>query len=419
MNLGKCTCLVLLLAVAGLGATASRAASGVFTVPPELRDDVSFWVRIYADVTTQEGLIHDDRHLAVVYERVSVPAAGAARAAVVAARKQYYADRLSRLAASSLRPADAEDARVLALWPGAGPDELAAAALRIRFQLGQSDRFREGLARSGAWRPYIERVLAEAGLPAELAALPHVESSFNPYAYSKVGAAGMWQFTRETGRQYMRVDAVVDERLDPAVSTRAAAEYLRRAYSRLGSWPHALVSYNHGVNGMARAVEQHGRDDIVRVLRQYQSPTFKFASRNFYPSFLAALEVEQNAAVHFPGTITTPPWQTCTAPIVTAVSASTLASRLALPLQDLQRLNPALRPPVWTGAKPLPPGYAFRFMAGTASRESLSRWVAVPEMRLESVAQDRTRPAFASGESSHFESTGACYSQRFASGDVG
>jgi membrane-bound lytic murein transglycosylase D len=57
----------------------------------------------------------------------------------------------------------------------------------VRFQLGQADRFRAGLVRSGTWKPYIYEALDKQGLPRELAALPHVESSFDPTAYSKVG----------------------------------------------------------------------------------------------------------------------------------------------------------------------------------------------------------------------------------------
>src|SRR5690606_13489931 len=78
-------------------------------------------------------------------------------------------------------------------------EKLAAAANTVRFQLGQSDRFVEGLIRSGAYREHIDRVTAERNLPRELGALPHVESSFHPGAYSHAEAAGMWQFMRATG----------------------------------------------------------------------------------------------------------------------------------------------------------------------------------------------------------------------------
>ena len=95
-----------------------------------------------------------------------------------------------------------------------------AASKRIRYQQGLRNRFRDGLVRSGRWRGYIEEQFRELGVPVELAALPHVESSYNPGARSHVGASGIWQFTRSTGRRFMRVDHVMDERNDPFRASR-------------------------------------------------------------------------------------------------------------------------------------------------------------------------------------------------------
>ena len=133
-------------------------------------------------------------------------------------------------------------------------------------------------------------MLARLGLPPELAALPHVESSFDPTAYSKVGAAGLWQFMRSTGRRFLRIDSTVDERLDPFRETEAAAQLLSYNYRLLGSWPLAITAYNHGAEGMRRARDELGTDDIARIVHDYHSPSFGFASRNFYVSFLAALD---------------------------------------------------------------------------------------------------------------------------------
>ena len=109
--------------------------------------------------------------------------------------------------------------------------------------------------------------------------LPHVESSFNAAAYSKVGAAGLWQFMRSTGRRYMRVDDAVDERLDPYRSTEAAAQLLAYNYRVLGSWPLALTAYNHGAAGMRRAEGNPcGTDDYVKINRTY-SAAARSASR--------------------------------------------------------------------------------------------------------------------------------------------
>src|SRR4029450_7193723 len=95
-----------------------------------------------------------------------------------------------------------------------------------------------------------------------------------------------------TGRLYMEVSSSVDERRDPIASTRAAARYLSRSYERLGNWPLAITSYNHGPNGMARAIGGAGSANIVNIIRYYGGPGFGFASRNFYAEFLAALDIE-------------------------------------------------------------------------------------------------------------------------------
>ena len=102
----------------------------------------------------------------------------------------------------------------------------------------------------------IKRLFRAYNLPEELAYLPHVESSFNFKAYSKYGAAGIWQFTRETGKRYLTIDHTRDERLDPILAAHAAAKYLKNSYDALNNWPLALTSYNYGLSGMLRAVER-------------------------------------------------------------------------------------------------------------------------------------------------------------------
>ena len=129
------------------------------------------------------------------------------------------------------------------------PRDFLDAIDRIRFQLGQADRFHEGLIRAAAWETHIARVLKQHGVPEEIAALPHVESSFNPFAYSKVGAAGLWQFMPSTAKRFMRVDGIVDERLDPYSATEAAANLMLYNYRLLGT----LAAGRHRLQSRARA----------------------------------------------------------------------------------------------------------------------------------------------------------------------
>jgi membrane-bound lytic murein transglycosylase D len=237
---------------------------------------------------------------------------------------------------------------------------------RIRFQLGQADRFKEGLIRSSTWEAHIAETFANQGLPPELAVLPHVESSFNATAYSKVGAAGLWQFMRSTGRRYMRIDDAVDERLDPYRSTEAAAQLLAYNYRVLNSWPLALTAYNHGAAGMRRAKETVGSDDFVKINRTYNSRTFGFASRNFFPSFLAALTIDENPEKFF-GPLERRPEQKFREITMPAyVRLSTLERTLGLDREQLRSLNPGWRPAIYNGSRLVPRGYRLRLPADTA-----------------------------------------------------
>ena len=268
------------LSLAMLVSVRTEAAEDPMPRPPQLDRDVQFWIRVYTEIDTNAGFLHDQSDLSVVYETLhfAPDSPPSERQRLVDQARERYAAALRRIAGSGSEALSADDQRVRDLWGSeATPTRLRAAVDDIRFQLGQSDRVRSGLIRAGAWETHIAETLANLGLPAELAVLPHVESSFNPNAYSKVGAAGLWQFMRSTGRRYMRIDGAVDDRLDPFRSTEAAAQLLAYNYRVLGTWPLAITAYNHGTAGMRRAKETLGTDDIVR---SYNSRTFGYASRN-------------------------------------------------------------------------------------------------------------------------------------------
>ncbi len=254
-----------------------------FVRPAGLEPAIKFWQRVYTEVATTGGLVHDHTRMEVVYTVLDFPAGTSAKTRTdrIDDEKAFIVSTLRKLGWGSTDLSAAEQ-RVRDAWPeGTLPSEFRAGAERVRFQLGQSDRFREGLIRSGAWREEIRRIFRREGLPEQLAALPHVESSFNTYAYSKVGAAGMWQFMRSTGKRYLRIDNIVDERLDPYKASAAAADFLEQNYAVLQSWPLALTAYNHGANGMLRAKEQVGTDDIVKIIERYESKCVRFCFTQF------------------------------------------------------------------------------------------------------------------------------------------
>ena len=352
-----------LLLLAGAAAAADRE---LFPFPEGLEPDVAFWKRIYTQVDSRSGLIHDSEHLGVVYEHVRFRDGESRRARNrrIDDRKKHYRTVLRKLAKGKRRGLSAEEKRVLGLWPDDVSDRaLARGASRLRFQLGQSNKFRDGLVRAGEWKPYIEGVLARQKLPKELVALPHVESSFNPHAYSKVGAAGMWQFTRSTGRRYMQIDHVVDERMDPYLSTEAAARLLKHNYETLNSWPLALTAYNHGVAGMRRAVRQQGTNDVEKIVRHYKSRSFGFASRNFYVAFLAAMQIDAEPEKHFGDLQARRPSRTVVIKLPDYLSVDTVQRTFGVGTTVLKRYNPALRESVWSGTKYIPRSFELRLPA--------------------------------------------------------
>jgi len=204
---------------------ASAALAEELPTPASLEPAVRFWTRVYTEVDSHSGLIHDAENLGVVYQTVHFPEDLNYRGRdqrTEQAKREIRAI-LLELANGKRDGLSGDEERVLAQWPANVSDAtLSQAADNVRFQAGLCDRFRAGLVRSGMWRPFVERALAERGVPPQLVALPHVESSYNPKAYSRVGAAGMWQFMRSTGRLFLRMPHRLDaQRLGLATAKRA------------------------------------------------------------------------------------------------------------------------------------------------------------------------------------------------------
>lgn len=361
--------LLCLLLVAGFGA---RAESVALPRPAALEPAVNFWGRVFSEVDTRSGFLHDDRHLNVVYETLRWPQNldRSARQARIEPRRLAIRNILLELADGKADHSDPQVRRVQALWQGASPAQLRAAADRVRFQLGQADRFAAALRRSGTWEEHIRRTLGQYGVPQEIGALPYVESGFDPMAGSHAGAAGLWQFMASTGRLFLRIDNYVDERYDPHASTVAAAKLLRGNYDALGTWPVALTAYNHGRAGMRRAVNSMGTDDIATLIGHYEGPYFGFASRNFYPTFLAALELSSAPGQHFGPIEKAPPAQLREVTLPAYLPLQAVERELGIDRTTLRLLNPALRRNVWDQTGLLPKGYDLRLPAGTPNADA-------------------------------------------------
>ncbi len=351
------------LRVPGTDSNAALLSFGPdFPCPSVLQSAVHFWIRVYTQVGTNGGFLHDPNNLGVVYQTVHFRPGSSPweRQHIVDADRDRLAAELRRIAAGA-RPLTPQERRIRALWgPGVSSARLRRAADDIRFQLGQSNRFKAGLIRSGAWQHAIARALAQQGLPPQLAALPLVESSYNPRAFSKDGAAGIWQFMPGTAQRFLRMSSAVDQRLDPFSATVAAAQLLAYNHRILGTWPLAITAYNHGLAGMLRAVRTVGTKNIGAIVLRYRTAMFGFASRNFYVSFLAALYVDEHAHRYFGNLHELPEERFHELTLPDYVSMASLERALDVPLARLRELNPALLPPVWDGELDVPKGYCLR-----------------------------------------------------------
>ncbi len=342
----------------------------LFPRPSELAPATLFWTRVYTDLDSASGIIHDSRELDTVYQTLYLnpDAPPTEQNRDIEKMIESYRTALLTLASGKRRGLTAIEQQALLPWgEKASKDEFQAAAERLRFQRGQSDRFKQGLARSKRWKKHIHEVFQERGLPPELAALPHVESSYNPFAISKAGAAGLWQFMPTTARRYLRVDEAVDERLDPYRSSEAAAHLLQQNYSVLKSWPLAITAYNHGLSGVRRAVRETGTENLGEIVRAYENPSFGFASRNFYAAFLAALDASEKPERYF-GT----PQEGTQDPIILTtpayLPADVLVEAFGVDKQQLRELNPALHHGVWNGEQFVPRDHLLK-LPGTLAPE--------------------------------------------------
>ena len=339
-------------------------------------EKIEFWRSIFTDYSEKEALFHDQDDLGLIYEVMTFDKSTRNDTAEFRRQRtklrererqlQRILDDIRRWGPDSDRLTP-EHRRIVQVLESNGYT-LTSAELRelrgnIRYQRGIKEKFRESLVRSGKYLDAIEETLERHGVPVELAFLPHVESSFDYGAYSKRGAAGIWQFIRSTGRQYMTISSYVDERLDPLIATESAARLLRQNYEALQSWPLAVTAFNHGRAGMARAKRRHG-DDLGVIIERYTSRTFGFASKNFYVEFLAAVEVAHNYTHYFGPLDISEPMQFDSVALGRSYHLRHITDVPELSEEVLREYNPQVRQPIWQGSKVLPRGLTLRLPQG-------------------------------------------------------
>lgn len=283
--------------IVALLALAAPAVAERLPLPAEgLESRIEFWKKVYTKYGEDDVIIHDRIHVNLIYDVASPYDVSPKMTAVGGALDEIRAN-LGTPENLGVTAKQLQDT-ILANGIPLTASNLAELRDNVHTQRGIKERFRQGIIRSGRYLDAFQEIFEREGVPGDVALLPLVESSFENRSLSKAGAAGIWQFTRGTGRLYMRVNRKLDERLDPGKATRAAARLLHENYRALGSWPLAITAYNHGRAGMMRAQNAVG-DDITQIIKEYRGPLFGYASMNFYSEFLAAVDVYKNYPQYF------------------------------------------------------------------------------------------------------------------------
>src|SRR3984885_5975463 len=215
-----------------------------------------------------------------------------------------------------------------------------------------------GLRRSGRYRPLVQRILDDEGVPQELIYLAQVESGFLPRARSYRQAVGMWQFVQFRGRQYGLMQSPgTDDRLDPEKATRAAAKHLHDLYAMFGDWYLAMAAYNCGPGCVQRAVERTGYADFWELRRLNVLPK---ETANYVPAILALTIMAKNPKDYELENLDTDrPVEYETMDLDTPTSLALIADAADRPVSEIQDLNPALL------KSAAPAGYQLRVPKGT------------------------------------------------------
>jgi len=222
-----------------------------------------------------------------------------------------------------------------------------------QWYLNRPDYLRRMVERSRRYLHFIVEELEKRGMPTELAFLPMVESSFDPMAYSKAHASGLWQFIPATGKRYdLEQNWWHDQRRDVVASTGAALEYLQAIYDMNGDWHLALASYNWGENAVKRAVQKNIANGLPT---DFSSLTMPAETRNYVPKLQALKNIfGSQRTVSSLGLPTVPnrPYFATVEP-KQAMDVAIAAKLAEMPLAEFRALNPAHNRPLINPNMPL------------------------------------------------------------------
>src|SRR5579872_2508797 len=198
-----------------------------------------------------------------------------------------------------------------------------------------------GLRRSGRYKPMIEKILREEGVPQELIFLAQAESGFVPRAMSRALCVGVWQFAAFRGKEYgLNQTPVTDDRMDPELATRAAARHLHDLYNHFGDWNLAMAAYNCGPGCVDQAIQRTGYADFWQLRRLNVLPK---ETANYVPAILAMTIIGKNAKDYGLNDLEMEqPLEYDTIELASPTHMALIADAIDRPLTELKELNPAV-----------------------------------------------------------------------------
>lgn len=278
--------------------------SSPFNIPDSFLEATGFWFNIYTNYTTDQVILHHRDHPSIVYHVLN--------ATGLRDQKRSKAIQLGRKELASLFTFLAENKgectgqtsaidcpqllnllKASILPPPLNKNQLKNYFLglksSIRSQSGQRDMILQGLENLIPFEKKLSQIFTLFDVPGELLAISFLESSFNTKARSTAGAAGVWQFIRTTGNQYFSITQKHDDRLNPLISTLGALQLLKQNFRSADRWDLAIWSYNSGLRHILDAKRKLKKPDLDLdfFFKNYKHRSIGFASRSFYPSFLA------------------------------------------------------------------------------------------------------------------------------------
>lgn len=213
------------------------------------------------------------------------------------------------------------------------------------FYSSKPEFFARLVDRSRHYLFHIVEEIERRKMPSEIALLPVIESAYNPQAYSKAHASGLWQFIPSTGKNYgLRQNWWYDGRRDVIAATGAALDYLEKLHGMFGDWELALASYNWGEGAVSRAV---ARNQARGLPADYASLTMPAETRNYLPKLIAVKNIIADPArfgIRLAPVPNEPYFEVIT--VQRHIDVKLAAKFAGMPLDEFRFLNPAHNKPV-------------------------------------------------------------------------